>query len=190
MLDISFGDIKYGEEYYVEQLDRRLSPATVSYIKEIKARLNKTSRTSSLCALFELYCLLEKNGIDVSDLEIKKTSNGKPYLANCNIHLSISHTITKFAVAISDTPIGVDIEDKILSNERMQSIAKRHFTKDELKFTRDRESFLKVWTFKEAYAKMKGISLPQIMSKINSLDENLNKIYKQYEDAIICICSE
>lgn len=191
MLDVSFGDIKYSEIYYSDALDIcYLSPATISYINEIKARLSESSRASSLCALYELYCLLEKNGIGASNFEIKKTSNGKPYFVNSDICFSISHTHHKYAVAISDTSVGIDIEDKILTKEKMQSIAKRYFAKDEIEYAYDRDSFLRVWTFKEAYAKMKGVPLPQIMGKTNSLDENVKKIYKQYEDALICICSE
>ena len=36
--------------------------------------------------------------------------NGKPYLAGNNRHISISHTNEYVAIAVSDYPIGIDIE--------------------------------------------------------------------------------
>ena len=191
MLDISFGDIKYSEELYTQKLSKcYFSQKNADYIKSIQSRSNESSRTSSLCALYELYCLLEKNGIDASNFEIKKTSDGKPYFVNCDIYFSISHTDTKFAVAICDSPIGIDIEDKTLTLDRMQGIAKRYFTKDEIEYISDRESFLKVWTFKEAYAKMKGVALSKIIGKETPHVPKVNITYNEYNGAVICVCYE
>ena len=189
MIDISFGDINKDEEYYSEELYKYYtSPKTAEYIKAIKSRSSKSSRTQSLCALYELARLLYKNGIDTKNLEINKTSIGKPYFENSDICFSISHTDTKFAVAICDTPVGIDIEDKILTDEKMQSIAKRYFSNDGISSISDRGSFLRAWTFSEAYAKLQGLPLSKIIGKISPDDSNINKIYYEYNGAIICVC--
>ena len=191
MLEISFGDITHGEEYYLDALSRMCtSNMILPYIQSIKDRSNPKSRVSSLCALYELYRLLEQNGIDIKDLDLAKTHSGKPYFTNSHICFSISHTDKKFAVAICDSDVGIDIEDKILSDEKMQSIAKRYFKADGLEYITDRDSFLKVWTFYEAYAKMQGVGLAKIIGQAIPTASQVNKIYKDYNGAVICVCYE
>ena len=189
MIDISFGDISKDEEYYTEQLDKYFfSEKTAEHIRSIKSRSNKSSRVSSLCALYVLARLLSENGIDTENLAIEKTGDGKPYFVNSDVYFSISHTDTKFAVAICDKPVGIDLEDKMLTDEKMQSIAKRYFAKGKFDIALDRSSFLKIWTFVEAYAKMKGLPLAKIIGKVTPAEPNVNKIYNEYNGAVICVC--
>ena len=46
-----------------------------------------------------------------SDIEILRGKYGKPYLKGyANFHFNVSHTHNAIAVAVADTPIGIDIE--------------------------------------------------------------------------------
>ena len=44
------------------------------------------------------------------ECEIKYHNNGKPYLESPSEHISISHTQNCIAVAVSDRPVGIDVE--------------------------------------------------------------------------------
>ena len=190
MLCVSYGDISLDIEYS-EKCLREYFPSHTSQelINSLCKKNNVQARAESLCAYLNLAILLSRNGIDTKGLNISKTPDGKPYFENSNIFFSISHTDKYFAVAIADSEVGIDIESKAMSDNKQQSIAKRFFLPSEAEYIIDRESFLKVWTFKEAYAKMKGVSLSVIMDKVNATDDSISKIYKKYNDAVICVCT-
>ena len=85
---------------------------------------------------------------------VKLNENGKPYLDFC--YFSISHSGDFAVCAVSDFPVGVDIE-------RMQQLKKREkymlFTPIESEYVNKSDSlnrFYTLWTRKEAYIKAKG----------------------------------
>ena len=88
--------------------------------------------------------------------EIKKTPNGKPYFAGgLDIHFSLSHSKTHILCAISDAPIGVDIESPRCISER----AVKYFSSPaELSMF----SPLELWVLKESYVKLVGGTLPLV----------------------------
>lgn len=189
MLHISYGDISLNFSDSEAQLRKSFpSPKSQSFIDLLTKKSNENAKAQSLCAYIGLADLLQKKGIDASGLDISRTPEGKPYFENSNVFFSISHTDKYFAVAIADSAVGIDIESKILTDEKMQSIAKRYFLPSEATLVRDRESFLKIWTFKEAYAKKIDAPLSGTMSNVSVTDDSIKKIYKKYNDAIICVC--
>ncbi len=97
-----------------------------------------------------------------SEIHLSLRNNGKPYIENIDIEFSISHSGNVVLCAISDKPVGIDIEKRRDINI---NIAKRLFTVEEQKYifcNNDflNERFFELWTRKEAYAKMigKGVS--------------------------------
>ncbi len=115
------------------------------------------------------YSLLDKmlGARGIIDYEISKNENGKPYIDGANIHFSISHTNGLCAVAISDTPIGIDCE-KIdpAYLDRVDSFSKRYFTPNEQNEIKESENklgkFFEIWTRKEAYIKKYGLNSAEI----------------------------
>ena len=94
--------------------------------------------------------------IDNSDIEIVRGEYGKPYLkGNENFHFNISHTHNAIAIAIADTPIGIDIERISPLNasivERLYSIKEKEYVYS-VADVEDRR-FSEIWTRKEAYIK-------------------------------------
>lgn len=100
--------------------------------------------------------------IDAKDIRFRTGKNGKPYVENVEVEFSISHSGDIAVCAISDKPVGIDIE-------RIKDVninaAKRLFTADEQNYVFEKwgfakQRFFEVWTRKEAYVKMlgKGIS--------------------------------
>lgn len=78
-------------------------------------------------------------------------SNGQPYLDNCNKYISISHTKSMVAIAISDSPIGIDIErfrtiNKNLGNYYLSKNDFNQYVNEE----NYNEELLNLWTVKEA----------------------------------------
>ena len=86
------------------------------------------------------------------------TSRGKPYFPDSPHYFSISHTKRRAVCALSDKPVGVDVEetdrqidlrlaDKILSPAELR----RYETAED-----KRLALLRLWVLKEAYAKLTG----------------------------------
>ncbi len=94
--------------------------------------------------------------IDNSDIEIIRGEYGKPYLKGTeNFHFNISHTHNAIAIAIADTPIGIDIERIRPLND---SIVKRLYSFKEKEYVygvagEKERRFSEVWTRKESYIK-------------------------------------
>ncbi|ANZ57796.1 phosphopantetheinyl transferase [Fructilactobacillus lindneri] len=99
--------------------------------------------------------VLENDGIDFG-------KHGKPYFKDQNIYFNISHSNNLVLVAISDQPLGIDLEKiKPLSLDRLSNA----FTVGELAYLnkfkepRKSEQILRLWTIKEAVLKDLGIGL-------------------------------
>ncbi len=85
---------------------------------------------------------------------IECDEKGKPFVANEDVFISISHSGDYVFCAASITPIGADIEEIKPINLK---VAKKFATDEELIFIGDSaERFYEVWTAKEAYFKLKG----------------------------------
>ena len=117
-----------------------------------------------------------------------KNEWGKPYLANRDdLHFSLSHSGSWAVCAISDTPIGVDIE-----RPRTTGKIVRLFPN-----ARTQDDILRLWTAKEAYLKLLGRGLTVPLDSISVqlgetlLLEGLPYALYEYtlEDYRICLCT-
>lgn len=86
--------------------------------------------------------------------EIAYAPNGKPYMDGADFEINISHSGRFAAAAVSEFPVGIDIEDK----RRVKMNSARVFaTENELKYIGDSpERLLRIWTHKEAFLKCTG----------------------------------
>ena len=136
------------------------------YLDEIRQRKSPLSTKESLSALLVLSELLRKAGIDSSALILSRRESGKPYFKNSRIEFSLSHSHGYAAAAISnESRVGIDLEAAEISPEKAAKLAERFFSegeKSELEAHPD--SFLKLWTKKEAYAKMQGTPLSNLIA--------------------------
>ena len=98
-------------------------------------------------------------------VEIELGPHGKPFLAgshsNANIQFNLAHSTDLAAVAISRSPVGVDIEGlRDLSDP--DALAARFFAPSELSILKrspaqhQKQTFFSIWTCKEAYVKALG----------------------------------
>lgn len=150
-------------------------------LERINKKRNEKLHISSLCALSLL------NSEEQSDLEY--TNSGIPFFKTLNKNISISHSNTFSAVAISnskDESSGIDIED--ISNATPTT---RFLTENEKIALESGTPYTEIWTKKEALFKfLKNDSL----NFINLDSTNPNKYSAKFlttkiENSILTICT-
>ena len=104
--------------------------------------------------------LLKKMSAQKSQLILKKNANGKPYLDNCPLNFSISHSFEYVAVIVSDKNVALDIE-KV--NEKVLRV-KEKFINEEDFSKNDLFDVSLIWSAKESiykYVDQPNLSLKQ-----------------------------
>ena len=131
--------------------------------------------------------------IDNSDIEIIRGEYGKPYLkGNENFHFNISHTHNAIAIAIADTPIGIDIERISPLNasivERLYSIKEKEYVYS-VADVEDRR-FSEIWTRKEAYVKRDDRNISLSSFRIDTFKDAIDRQIKTFciGEYIISVC--
>lgn len=146
-----------------------------------KCRQKEDQKRSLLAGVLLRHALLEE-GIDYTNAVFGENAYGRPVIENTDgIYFSLSHAGACAVCAISDSPIGVDIEsaDKVLfqngQEKRLSVLAKKAFSENEYKvFASADESgrnelFLRYWTQKESCSKACGKGMAMDFSKIDTI---------------------
>ena len=124
-------------------------------LKIFSAFRGENNGSAMVYALLE-HVILTELGVKLP--HIAKTPNGKPYFpCQPDIHFSLSHTKTHVLCAISDSPVGVDIESPRQISERAVNF---FCSPEELEYFTP----LELWVLKESYIKLKGGTLPMVKS--------------------------
>lgn len=117
---------------------------------------------------------------------------GAPYLEN-GPYFSISHCKQGIAVAVSETPIGIDIEtirplNEGLVRKTMNDVEQTHI----LSSLNPEIEFIRLWTRKEAYVKMQGIGIIADMHDIlcNATNVHWEEILDVEKRFICTICQK
>lgn len=101
------------------------------------------------------------------DLQVEQEERGKKYFANYpGIYFNVSHSGHRLVCAVSDVPVGVDIE-KPAEAKNVRKIVKRFFHAKEIERFEmlakegvdPAVEFQRLWTMKEAYLKCTGAGL-------------------------------
>ena len=129
--------------------------------------------------------------IEMGAKNLHYEENGKPICDNG--YVSISHSRDMVAVCKSDFPVGIDIE---LCNKNLdwQKLANRYFSSEELEYLSSNsceDTFLELWTKKEAFSKISGNGIKDIFKKVNilSVDDYVFQTEK-VDNFIISICEK
>lgn len=146
--------------------------------RKVKAHCQK--RESAAAAL----ALLEMGAID-----LRYEDSGKPLAGNCFV--SISHCGSAVTVCKSAAPVGIDIEKSDVKRS-FNRLAERYFHGKEYKiFFEDpsAERFYEIWTKKEAYSKLLGGGLADIINGFDTCSLSGVK-FRTYEinGFIITVC--
>ncbi len=117
--------------------------------------------------------LLLNRAVSIAAPEIKRPviwetdENGKLYIPDSNIYVNLSHS-GKYAVcAVSDKPIGIDIQ---LCDKADMEIAKRFFAPDEVEYLENGGDFFEIWVKKESFIKAVGMGLGMSLKSFSVMD--------------------
>lgn len=145
-------------------------------------------RRASLSAALLLRYALETNGIDRSRLVFLRTEEGKPFLKGSEVEFSLSHSAGGAAVAISEEPVGADLErirEADLSVARLFSPPEREYIGE------NRRRFFEIWTKKEAFMKCDGRGLRIPLSSFCVLDPPIAERlwFSERDNFAVSVCS-
>jgi len=139
---------------------------------------------------------LYQYGFDGSDDKtpaILRTEKGKPYTDvskdGRQVHFSVSHSGSCFACIFSRQPVGIDIQQ--VRHANIDKLSRRYFTQEEQEYVREHGSdgFFRLWTRKEAYAKLTGLGIEEIMRKTSVLDrKDVDFSDFRLSDDMYCSC--
>ena len=131
-----------------------------------------------------------------SDLTLRVQEYGKPALADRpDIHFNLSHSGSLAVCAVSEYPVGVDVE-KLRSADR--GVALRCFQPREqawMERSADKgRAFTRLWTRKESYMKLLGVGLSRPLDSFSVLPgepvENGAVFFEHDLDGhLICACT-
>lgn len=156
---IAFTD-DFDEQQYT-LIYNSLSATRKAHIDRMKC---DQDRKNSLLASWLVDKLLNECGIKNATLE--NDSNGRPFLKENNLFISISHSEKAVVCVISETPVGIDIEkQKPVKSSLIDYVCtteeKAYINEDDALSQR---RFFEIWTAKEAYFKKNGGGLKNMLS--------------------------
>ena len=124
----------------------------------------EADRRRSVAVWLLLRQMLAERGLDADSLPVSENEFGKPaFEASLGIHFNLSHGGERVMAAVSDRPVGCDVERIVPFDE---GVARECLTDGELTWVgrqpsgsdRDR-AFIRLWVRKEAYVKAVGRGL-------------------------------
>lgn len=143
----------------------------------------KIDRDNCVVAYLLLRFALKENGIE--SFKIIAGKNGKPFLKGGEIFFNISHCAEGVAVALDTAPIGIDVQEIDVYNEK---VAKRFFDENEnARITASpnkAKTFMRIWTLKESAIKCEGKSLADLG---NFSFGDYKKFFEKFEKKFSCL---
>ncbi len=163
-----------------------------SLLARIALKNNEVLKEQSVAAYFLLNSILN-GGYALSLKGLIFTENGKPYFQN-GPFISLSHSGEYVCAAVSECPVGVDIEQ---IREFNSDVLDRFFTKREKRYILKKDTkvrFFTLWTLKEAILKRQGRTISDI-SKIRLIIlgdkvyfKNFKLLTKIHKNYVISVC--
>lgn len=119
--------------------------------------------------------LAELTGLPAASLDLARSPEGKPWLRNHSLQFNLSHSRDAVVLAWHDSrvPLGVDIEHRE-REAAFTALARRYFHPCELRDWQQAplhmqdETWLAIWTRKEAVLKAQGMGLRADLKGINT----------------------
>lgn len=143
-----------------------LSPSRKEHIDRIQPTEDKKRSLAGECLVQKLL----QTHYGITNATLHRSENGQPYLSGCELYVSISHSHKIVACAISEEPVGIDVERiRPVKPELHQRVC----VPEELKYIRNgdnaAERFFEIWTAKEAWFKKQGTGITNLHS-VNVLE--------------------
>jgi len=160
--------------------------STESLERLAKMKSKKNCTLSLWAELLARSFICEELGIKNSSLCIERSSFDKPFLPDYpSLHFNVSHTNNAVAIAISTSPVGIDIEH--CGRKLSARVIKRICNPNEIKQLAQGLAPIELWTKKEALFKRDG---QKLYFPISHLDTTSSPIYtwliNNYATAVCC----
>ena len=136
-------------------------------------------------------------GVAPSDIIFRLAEKGKPYAEGLPVEFSLSHSGELVLCAMSDRPVGADVEKIHEVRDRLISYVctdeERCFvTADGVSCEEKMRRFYRVWTGKEAYYKYLGTGIT-VPLDVNTFDSEIRRrmtffYFGEYAVSIFCDC--
>ena len=174
------------DDDFLVNCQKLLSDERIAVCKRIRPSLGK--KASVVVYLLLRIALYENYGIDEA-IEFVHEEKGKPILKDySHIHFSLSHSHNIAACAVSDCPVGIDVQQIGSISDK---VAKRVLTDGEYevfcKSQAPEDYFCKVWTVKESYLKQLGVGITAGFKTISS-ENILDKMVFKNNNYYCCVC--
>ena len=166
--------IKNINDYSEDELKNFYTKISEQKKDKINKYKNYKRKASSIIAEIIFSELLLKRNIFYDSLNYYKNKYGKTYLKNNNLFFNISHSFDYVISVVSDKEIGIDIEKirktpiKVI-NQFATEIEKKYILSSN---NNVEERIFKIYTLKEAYFKMLGLNLNNILNVEFLIQEN------------------
>lgn len=160
---------------------------------------NIADRLRSICAeLLAKHLVAKKISRTFEEISILRNAKGKPYIADCDLQISLSHSRNWIVCSVGNFASGVDVEEDF--SDALE-IALNFFSYREylsLKYLHGvdlQKNFLRLWTLKESYGKFLGCGLSEELLKIDIeklFVDNKNIACRNFylpEGAVIGLCT-
>lgn len=141
----------------------RIPPLGEELQKHLNGYRNLEVRHASSSAWGLLYDVLKENGLETGCVSFEK--KGKPYFRQGGVFFSLSHSRGVCAAAVSDRPVGVDVE-MLRESFRAGLVAKTLNEDEKNAFDGD---FTRIWCRKESVAKLTGEGIVGYPREIDTL---------------------
>lgn len=169
--------------------------------EKIAEMVQKTDKCRMLAAGHLLRDALFARGYRLKELTVQKNEHGKPYMKELpDFYYNLSHSGEYAVCAVSDQPVGIDIEGIRFAEEkdweRMDHLAARIMTADEqaaywkIRPEERPVEFTKLWTKKESVAKLLGCGMQLPFGQIDTLHAGTFFQTWQKEGYVICVAAE
>jgi 4'-phosphopantetheinyl transferase len=163
--NITSSTAKERYEEYLESVGEQIKKEILKY----KFEADRMRTLYGKIMLQEL--LVKKFHLRKEELNIERTSYGKPYIANLNnIHFNISHSGDWVLCGVGEKELGVDIEH---FGKYHKDIVERYFTAQEIYYLESlteiekQRYFYFLWSLKESFLKCKGKGLSMPLNSIS-----------------------
>lgn len=157
----------------------------------LKFRHELGQRQCVLAYLLLKRALREEYGLDFNP-QFGYGEHGKPYIVgHPELHFSLSHCRSAVACAVSDRPVGIDVES---IREYRDSLARYTMNDQELQqiaaSARPDVAFIRLWTMKEALLKLTGQGIGNDMKTVLSTPARFTTVERLERDYIYTVCEE
>lgn len=175
---------------FCELSDEECKQAFDSFPERLKEKVRKKCGNEMKKLCIAEYCALQ-NLLRIENLEdLKFSETGKPYIENRGF-FSLSNDKGRFCIAVSDVPVGVDMQ-RIIPFK--QSLADRICNKNELALldgATDKDlEITKLWTQKEALIKCRGEAIGQNLKTLLCDVKGYKFQFLKMGDFVVCECKK